>query len=357
MLRFFIRASVVCGTALSFSVAWASPTPYTFTDLGLWTGTPAINDSGTVALGSPGRVWNQGSETPLVGVGSGLSTATGINNSGVVAGYTYTSQPAAHHATTWSGGVPLDLGTLGGQNSYALSINDAGLVVGYSSPSPGDNTPRAAFWSGGVPSSLDSLGTSYSNALDVNNAGTIVGVSGNRAVRWNGTSVVDMSDGFTSAARAVNDLGQIVGFSAVFGGPFRAAIWGSGGIEDIGTLGGAYSVAYNINVHGQVVGYSADASGRETAFIWSDGVLTDLNSLLPADDVSKGWYLTSAGGINASGAIVGQAVFAGQAYAFLLQPSLAVPEPQTLALSLLALGAVAMAQRRRRISSGSLMSP
>lgn len=350
MHHFIRRMCVVCGGMVMSSGAWASVASYTFTDLGPWSGYAVINDSGTVALGYPGRVWSQGLETTMPGVGNGLGTAASINASGVVAGYSYFGQPAAHHATTWSGGVPLDLGTLGGQNSYALSINDAGLVVGFSSPSVGDNTPRAAFWSGGVPFALDSLGTSYSNALDVNNLGAIVGVSGNRAVRWNGTAVIDLSGGRTSSANAISDAGEIVGFSEgdCCGGYSHAARWIGDVLGVLPNLGGTDSAAHDVNSAGQIVGYASDLTGGYRAVLWTNETIVDLNAFLDADAISDGWHLEGASSINDAGAIVGVAMRGGQPYAFLLSPTSSAPEPQSYTLLLAGLVLLAAVSRRRR---------
>jgi probable HAF family extracellular repeat protein len=63
-----------------------------------------------------------------------------------------------------------------------------------------------------------------------------------------------------------------------------------GAFLDLGTLGGTQSFAYAINNNGDVVGYSYTASGDTHAFSYSGGVLMDLNSLLPA---SSGWNVST----------------------------------------------------------------
>src|SRR5438046_10381769 len=70
--------------------------------------------------------------------------------------------------------------------------------------------------------------------------------------------------GLNSGAGAVNDSGQIVGFSAlpVFGA--HAFSWtAAGGMIDLGTLGGPGSEALEVSANGQVGG------GRETGAVGS----------------------------------------------------------------------------------------
>ena len=89
--------------------------------------------------------------------------------------------------------------------------------------------------------------------------------------------------GWESTARAINDVGQVVGCSWL-GGPVtdRAFLYEPGrGMRDIGTLGGSLSCAYGINNQGQIVGWSYTT--RDTAvhaFLWSES--TGMIDLTPA---------------------------------------------------------------------------
>src|SRR5262249_46282650 len=73
-------------------------------------------------------------------------------------------------------------------------------------------------------------------------------------------TVIDLGPlgGTLSTATAVNDHGQIVGYSDTAGDAERHAFsWTEeGGIVDLGTLGGTSSSAVAVNEHGQVVGTS-----------------------------------------------------------------------------------------------------
>ncbi len=71
--------------------------------------------------------------------GKDSTTASGINDEGQVAGYSYTDNGAAHAFITGPDGVGVtDLGTLGGDHSQAYGINDAGQVVGRSQTDDGE---------------------------------------------------------------------------------------------------------------------------------------------------------------------------------------------------------------------------
>ena len=131
---------------------------------------------------------------------------------------------------------------------------------------------------------------------------------------------------YYATASGINDAGEVVG-SAVMSSTatgyhaYSFNISGSGGMQDLGTLGGDFSWADGINSAGQIVGTSTTttADNMEHAFIYSGGTMMDLNSLIPA---SSGWDLAEAEAVNNSGWIVGYGVnSAGATDAFLLQPT------------------------------------
>jgi len=102
-------------------------------------------------------------------------------------------------------------------------------------------------------------------------------------------------------AVAINNLGQVAGYSELADGRFHGMLWDSGSMTDLGTLGGN-TYAEDINATGQVVGYSF-AAGSVHAFVWEGGTMTELRSFEPP----AGNY-SNAYGIDGRGRVVGLAV-------------------------------------------------
>jgi probable HAF family extracellular repeat protein len=285
-----------------------------------------------VVFAAPARIRAQSYTATLLGsLGGGTSFATGINDSGMVAGYS-TLPSTATHAFRWSAGVMTDLGTLGGNDSHADGINSLGLVVGTSivngvSPtyafvysggsmaSEGtlggnnseaydinssavsvgfsllsDNVTFHAFsYSNGVMTDLGTLGGPTSYAYGINSAGTIVGRAdyGSASTAHHGFSYSNgvMTDlgslsGTVSNAYSINDSGVAVGYAVTTtgGSVLHAVSYSNGTVTDLGTLG-ANSRATGINNWGTIVGYSTNLSSVEDGFIIINGVMSDINSL------------------------------------------------------------------------------
>jgi probable HAF family extracellular repeat protein len=89
--------------------------------------------------------------------------------------------------------------------------------------------------------------------------------------------------------------------------------------DDLGTLG-AESYGMAINDLGQVVGYSFTTRDHTVvhAFLFSGSLMYDLNNLIPA---GFGWDLQQAFGINDVGQIVGIGAHSGVDRPFLLTPA------------------------------------
>src|SRR5215813_5674971 len=195
----------------------------------------------------------------------------------------------------------IDIGTFGGPASYinapfALGapnqINNRGIAVGSASTdTPSDLFPSKAIcggvdgvvpfvfhafqWQHGEKKDLGALGKhpakECSEAVSINANGDIAGRSGNGMI-----DPIGLKDGFP-----VEDT--------------RAVLWKNGEIEDLGTLGGSFSLAARINSRGQVVGFAQNAiedpfsllyssvgitNGTQTrGFLWQNGHMQDLGTL------------------------------------------------------------------------------
>jgi len=90
-------------------------------------------------------------------------------------------------------------------------------------------------------------------------------------------------------------------------------------MTDLGTLGGSFSQANAINDAGQMVGFSRTAGDADThAVLWTpDNGMLDLNNLIPS---KSGWDLQGANAISSNGSIVGAGLHNGHGHAFLLVP-------------------------------------
>jgi probable HAF family extracellular repeat protein len=116
---------------------------------------------------------------------------------------------------------------------------------------------------------LGTIAGNYSGARAINDLGQVVGVSTtpiwltNHAFFYDGT-MHDLGTlgGSNSVARGINNSGQVVGNSQIMGGNTHGFLYSGGTMTDLGTLGGTYCIAYGINDAGQIVGVSTTAAGK-----------------------------------------------------------------------------------------------
>jgi probable HAF family extracellular repeat protein len=152
--------------------------------------------------------------------------------------------------------------------AVCLLAETAGSAHAQCTPLPNFNC--ATEWSGGK---IINLGgeTTISTAAGINDAGQAVGQGGGDAVIWSGGNVINLGPG---EANGINDAGQVAGL-----GPGGATEWSGGKVISLGGLpGSTLSDALAINNAGQVVGYSV-VGGVQTATEWSGGTVINLGGL------------------------------------------------------------------------------
>jgi probable HAF family extracellular repeat protein len=268
--------------------------------------------------------------------GATVSGAIGINDSGVVVGYSnVVGQPATTFAAVqWSSTAAItNLGGLpGGSSSAAFVINSAGEIAGDSFL--GSGAVDATSWASQKIKNLGSLPKAiFTAGLGINDNGEIAGESvfsygppfRSHGFRWNGSTMKDLgvlTGGLTSIANGINTAGVVVGQSdgGATGGSWHAVLWSAANkIQDLGVLpGGTYSVAFGINDSGVVVGYGNIFTNAPHAMVWTAAEgMKDLNFLIPAN---SGWVLINANAINNVGQITGYGSIGGHNRAFLLTP-------------------------------------
>jgi probable HAF family extracellular repeat protein len=352
ILGFMLSVGMTCQLLLDAAhaqlAADKAQSGYTITDLGTLGGrfssASGINKSGQVVgfsyitgdTASHAFLYN-GKMKDLGTLGGSVSGASGINDGLQVVGFSFITGDTASHAFLYNGSTMKDLGTLGGGISRASGINNHGEVVGGAATA--SETLHSFLYSNGTMTDLavrvrdsSSFG---SEALGINDLSQVVGYSyfdtvndGTRqhAVLYNGSIMKDLGvlkgDNF-SLARDINNRGQVVGVSGHLdtnsGNVILHAFLYNGKMKDLGTLGGSQSRADGINNSGQVVGVSLTSGDAAFhAFLYSDDKMLDLNKLVPA---LSGWTLTEAFAINDVGQIVGFGTAPnGEERAFLLTP-------------------------------------
>lgn len=262
--------------------------------------------------------------------------------------------PPTHHdclGFVWQDGRMESLPTLGGDNGFAAGSNRVGQIVGWAEDrTRGGCTPPQVFQFRGVvwaprthqPHELAPLaGDSTSAAVAINDLGQVVGISGAcgtavggvsaaHAVLWNrdGKPVYLGSLGGTqwNTPDAINDRGVVVGFANAPGAPTPAALYphafvwtAQSGMRDLGTLpGDQISEAEGINDWGEIVGLSCQANFVNChAVLWTRDHIWDLNNLVHG----YAGTLANAGDINDRGEIAGAAsTAAGTAVAYVATP-------------------------------------
>jgi probable HAF family extracellular repeat protein len=169
--------------------------------------------------------------------------------------------------------------TLGGNSTHVYGISASGqVVVGTSNDSSYEE--RAFRWT--ITEGIQNLGTLGGNQSSANSANSdgsvIVGWSRDasdikRAFIWTQQyGLQDLGAGDWTDAVDVSDDGSVVLINNGWDG-FAYRWTGSGGLENLGTLGGSQTFAYDMSADGSViVGFSYDSLGAPYAFRWVSGI-------------------------------------------------------------------------------------
>jgi probable HAF family extracellular repeat protein len=220
--------------------------------------------------------------TGIIEFGEGI--ARSINDLGEIAGAARNTE-GVWRAAFWPSRQtqPVDLGSLGGY-SEGQGVNNDGVIAGYSYDAAG--VQRAVEWrkvnGNWVMKKLTD--SPYTSAFSVNIHGDIAGggcpdlepmrCPEHHAFLWpasGGQIALASLGGPRRHAYGINDNGDVVGFANNSSGKQRAVIWpAGGGVTDLGLVRGAYDgEARAINSGGVIVGVVWFNSGRSRAVRWA----------------------------------------------------------------------------------------
>lgn len=259
------------------------------------------------------------------------SSATGINDAGLVCGYDGTNG-VFNKARAWvsTDGTRVFVPAPRDAHTFAFAVNGVGQVTGYSGDLPfvGSDGQFEPFT---LPKGYG-LGVGRDILDDGTVLGDMAGPHGQCAfLRVGGVvQALAVTGAESHAAGGINASGMVCGTLQRPGARVaRAFVWQDGLTRELGSLDASdagSSYAHGINAAGTVVGRATQPApggggrSRWRAFVArADAGMHDLNDLLDPM-ASAAWVLQKAVAINDRGQIVGEGLCQGVPRAFLLSP-------------------------------------
>lgn len=310
-----------------------------------------ISDNGTLdprvgTIETRAVLWQSGQIIDLGTLGGNESQAFALNDRDQVVGVAANavSDPVSMfgwgtqtRAFLWQEGRMHDLGTLGGPDAFGWFVNDSGQVAGVSytsatvNPATGQPPIDLFLWGKGEMRDLGTLGGSvpvFGGVTALNNQGEVVGQSdlaGDQTAHpylWNGKEMIDLGTlgGTNGIANAITEAGAVVGTADLADQTHHGFLWERGVMHDLRPLSGHMcSNADGINAANLVVGNETNCQGGDvSALLWNHGIAVDLNSLVAPSAL----HLAGGIAINDRGEIVGEGVLPnGNTHNFLLVPN------------------------------------
>jgi probable HAF family extracellular repeat protein len=306
---------------------------------------------------------------PLASLGGTSSRSNGVNDWGLVTGFSNLTGDAARRATLWFLGHPIALDTLGGTNSSLAwsGMNNSGLVVGiaqtgklqtrvdgwscrafFPGPDSAKYTCLGFVWEWGRMTALPTLGGDNGFAASANNHRQVVGWAETtevdstctfpeqlqfRAVLWelntNRTLALPLfADDSSAAATAISDGGRVVGISGECDQSVgrrtakHAVLWEKGTVTHLGNVGGdTWNTPTAITSRGDIIVGFGNSPGagpddlRFRAWLWTER--DDIDCVkLPGTHICDLGTLDEGGtaeawGVNERGQVVGTACSPG----------------------------------------------
>jgi probable HAF family extracellular repeat protein len=239
--------------------------------------------SGLVACGGSGNEPTPASAEVLAAtLTAGAATMVATTPGGAAVTSTTDAATTKLRQATYSvinlgSGELTELPAINATNQVVFSVNGAS---GY----------RAGFFNGETVRDIGTLGGTSAYAPALNDAGQVAGYSANtsedyHAFRWSEAGgMIDLgtlNGAATSTARAINRMGRVAGYSAPALDPLHAFVWNdTRGMVDLGTLAVGSSVGQAINDTGMVAGYSDAADTNAHGFVWiATGGMLDIGTL------------------------------------------------------------------------------